>query len=98
MKAEKPIIIEDIEKEDSNNVKGDIDVEDEAQYVIQNNYFSIIYGERFLDLMSMVTDKNNRSKVMVFTPDHHFMSADCRHLSKGGAIYFANNIDWNKFL
>ena len=75
-----------------------IDVEDEAQYVIQNNYFSIIYGERFLDLMSMVTDKNNRSKVMVFTPDHHFMSADCRHLSKGGAIYFANNIDWNKFL
>ena len=32
MKAEKPIIIEDIEKEDSNNVKGYIDVEDEDEY------------------------------------------------------------------
>ena len=32
MKAEKPIIIEDFEKEDSNNVKGDIDVKDEDEY------------------------------------------------------------------
>jgi len=73
-----------------------IEVEDETQYIIQNRYFSEVYGSRFLDLMSMVTEANNR--VRVFTPDHHFMSADCRHLSKGGAEFFANSIDWIKFI
>ena len=32
MKTEKPIITDDIEKEESNNVKRDIDVEDEDKY------------------------------------------------------------------
>lgn len=45
--------------------------------------------------MSIVT--NDDDKVRVFTPDHHFMSADCRHLSKGGAIYFGNVIHWGKY-
>ena len=33
MKTEMPIIIDDIEKEGSNNIKPDIDVEDEDEYL-----------------------------------------------------------------
>lgn len=69
-----------------------IEVEDYDHYISQNQKYSELYGERFLDLMRLVINKEN--KVRVFSPDHHFMSADCRHLSKGGAIFFANSIEW----
>lgn len=73
-----------------------IEVEDEEHYIERNRYFAQLYGGRFLNMMSMVT--NSENKVRVFTPDHHFMSADCRHLSKGGAEFFAQKIDWSKYL
>ena len=57
---------------------------------------ALFYGERYLDLMSFVTDDAGR--VRVFTPDHHFISADCRHLSLGGAKFFAERIEWGRFL
>lgn len=72
-----------------------IDVEDKDRYIGKNNKFADLYGERFIDLMSIVT--NDNGQVRAFTPDHHFMSADCRHLSKGGAEFFAARIDWNKY-
>lgn len=73
-----------------------IEVEDRKQFIEKNQYFVDLYKDRFLNLMSMVSNKDG--KVRVFTPDHHFMSADCRHLSLGGAKYFAEQIDWNKYL
>ncbi|MEE1251993.1 MAG: hypothetical protein UHK52_02720, partial [Bacteroidales bacterium] len=73
-----------------------IEVEDRERFITKNKYFSEIYGDRFLDLMKMVT--NNENKVKVFSPSGHFISADCRHFSKGGAEYFASLIDWNKYL
>lgn len=73
-----------------------VDVEDVERYINYNEYLSNKYGLRYINLMSMVTNNNNQ--VRVFTPDHHFISADCRHLSKGGAKYFANVIDWGKYL
>lgn len=73
-----------------------IDVEDVERYITRNQKFAKLYGPRFLDLMALVTNKEN--KVRVFSPDCHFMSADCRHLSKGGAKYFADTIEWNRFL
>lgn len=73
-----------------------IDVEDEKRYINNNRRFAEIYGNRYIDMMSMVT--NERNQVRVFTPDHHFMSADCRHLSKGGAKFYANSINWNKYI
>lgn len=73
-----------------------IEVEDKERYIIRNRHFSELYGSRFIDLMSMVT--NEKDHVRVFTPDRHFMSADCRHLSKGGAIYFGQIIDWKEYL
>ena len=59
-----------------------IEVENKERYIIRNKKFSELYGSRFIDLLSMVT--NEKDQVRVFTPDHHFMSSDCRHLSKGG--------------
>ena len=73
-----------------------IEVENKERYIIRNKKFSELYGSRFIDLLSMVT--NEKDQVRVFTPDHHFMSSDCRHLSKGGAIFYASLIDWNILL
>ena len=72
------------------------EVEDKEKYIEKNRRFAEEYGDRFVDLMQMVT--NDKDQVRVFTPDHHFISADCRHLSKGGAIFYAERIDWDAFL
>lgn len=37
---------------------------------------------------------DNSERVRVFTPDHHFISADCTHLTRSGARYIAGMIDW----
>lgn len=73
-----------------------VEVEDKEKYIVRNERYAKLYGDRYLDLMSFVS--NEKNQVRVFTPDHHFMSADCRHLSEGGADYFARLIDWNKYL
>lgn len=73
-----------------------IEVEDKERYINKNKYYADLYNERFLDLMKMVS--NEEEKVKVFTPSGHFISADCRHLSEGGAKYFAQMIDWNKYI
>jgi hypothetical protein len=41
---------------------------------------------------------NEEGKVCVFTPDHHFISADGKHLTAAGAKYFAERIDWGKYM
>ena len=46
------------------------------------------WGDRFVDLIHPLIDKNNM--VPVFTNDCKFISEDCRHLTKGGAVYFSN--------
>ena len=68
-----------------------VDVEDKDHFIVRNKHFADLYGDRFIDLMSLVT--NEHEQVRVFSPDHHFISADCRHLSKGGAIFFGKKID-----
>lgn len=73
-----------------------VEVEGGAHFLVRNNRFREFYGERFLDLMAMVTD--NTGLVRVFTPDHHFISADGKHLTRYGAKYFAERINWNKYL
>lgn len=73
-----------------------VEVESRERYIEKNKYYAELYGENFLDLMSMVTREDG--KVRVFSPDHHFISADCRHLSQGGAIFFAHAINWNAYL
>lgn len=73
-----------------------MEVEDYERFVVKNNYFAEKYDERYIDLMKNVTGEGD--KVRVFTPDHHFISADCRHLTIGGAKFYADKIDWNFLL
>ena len=72
------------------------EVEDTKRYIEDNALYAEIFGDRYLNMMSYVF--NDKNEVRVFTPNHHFMSADCRHLSKGGAVFYAQKIDWSKYL
>ena len=62
----------------------------------KNRHFAKKYDGRYLDMMSKVL--NYDSKVRVFTPDNHFISPDCAHLSQSGARYFATLIDLQDYL
>lgn len=68
----------------------------EEGYLERNNNLKNICGDSYLDLIDLVIDENET--MPVFTPDHHFVSQDCRHFSIGGAKWFAQLIDWNKYL
>lgn len=72
-----------------------IEVKDYERFIVKNKLYADLYGDRYLDLMSIVANKDG--KVRVFTPNHHFISADTKHLTKDGALFFANSIDWGRF-
>lgn len=65
-------------------------------YMEFNDRMKHYCGDNYLDLIELVIDENGT--MPVFTPDGHFVSQDCRHFSKGGAIWFSQLIDWNRFL
>lgn len=67
----------------------------ESGYYELNERLKAFYGDRYLDLIGLVIDDDRT--MPVFSPDHHFVSQDCRHFSKGGAIWFSRLIDWNRF-
>lgn len=64
-------------------------------YLIKNKQLSSLYGRRYLDLFALVIDQ--KGTVPVFTPDHHYISQDCEHFSKGGAVLYGQLINWNRF-
>lgn len=68
----------------------------ETGYEETNTKLRALYGERYLDLIGLVMD--DKGTMPVFTPDHHFVSQDCRHFSKGGAVWFSQMINWGKYL
>jgi hypothetical protein len=59
--------------------------------VDRNNNLEKQWGDKFIDLIAYVVDKEG--KVPVFTPDHRFISQDCSHLTQDGARYFASLIE-----
>lgn len=68
----------------------------EYGYAERNEHLRSKYRERYIDLIGLVVDE--KGTMPVFTPDHHYISQDCRHFSKGGAKWFASLIDWELFL
>ena len=72
-----------------------VEVENGAGFLTRNARIRDIYGNRFVDLMSIVSAGGDRVKV--FTPDHYFISADCRHLTRRGARFLAGMIEWERF-
>lgn len=69
---------------------------DGERFLALNERFREFYGERFLDMMTPVLTEDG--KVLVFTPSHCFISADGKHLTRAGARFYAERIDWNRFL
>jgi peptidoglycan/LPS O-acetylase OafA/YrhL len=61
-----------------------------------NRAESQIFEGHYIDLMSLIVLKNGQYPV--FTPDHHFYSHDCIHLTEAGAKQFARLIDVKRFL
>ena len=67
------------------------------EYLIEKNIrFREKYGDRYLDLISLVCQDNN--KIPAFTEDRMFVSWDCLHLTPAGAKYFGSKIQWEKYL
>lgn len=62
-----------------------------ARHKQLNDSLKLDWGSRYINLLSMVTDKNGT--VPVFTPNHKFISQDCKHLTKSGAAYFAHILE-----
>lgn len=60
--------------------------------VIKNNQIlSEQYGNHYIDMIAPV--QKSDGSVRVFTDDLHFISQDCRHLTRYGAKYYAKIID-----
>lgn len=66
------------------------------RFLERNKRYREFYGERFLDMMDMVTDESGL--VQVFTPDGRFISADGKHLTAAGARFYAERIEWGRYL
>ena len=67
----------------------------EKGYLEANANLKTEFGSRYLDLIGLIAD--DEGTVPVFTPDHHFISQDCRHFSECGAKWFSSLIDWNLY-
>lgn len=65
------------------------------RFLERNKRFREFYGERFLDMMAVVTDGG---LIRVFTPDGRFISADGKHLTAAGARFYAERIEWGRWL
>lgn len=66
-----------------------VETEGGERLLERNKRYREYNGERFLDMMGMVTDCG---LVRVFTPDHRFISADGRHLTAAGAGFYSERI------
>ena len=61
----------------------------------RNEIFKEMYGDRYIDLISMISNKTRN--VRVFTEDNKFISSDCGHITRSGARFFAQRINWEKY-
>lgn len=61
-------------------------------FVTMNELMKKEWKDKFVDLLAnaLVT----KDSVVVFSKDHKFISQDTRHLTKGGAEFFAHKIDF----
>ena len=59
----------------------------EEKYFEYNDYIKKAYGDMFIDLLSPVATENH--EIRVFSNDKKFISHDCVHLTKAGAMHYA---------
>ena len=53
------------------------------------------WGDHYIEMLDLVSDAD--STVTVFSKDNKYLSQDCKHLSKGGAEFYADAIDFSTF-
>ena len=70
------------------------EVEINSNYYLMNDIWKQEWGEFYIDFLSLSRGKNGG--IRVFTDNNKFISQDCRHLTKEGAIWFAKVIDFEK--
>ncbi len=61
------------------------------EMLLNNNAFLGIYGDHYVDMIAPMVDEDNR--IRVFTDDNHFISQDCKHLTKRGAQFYARLLE-----
>ena len=63
-------------------------------FIRLNNEMKAEWHDKYIDLLtpSLV---GNDGEVGIFSPDKKFISQDTRHLTKGGAEFYAHNLDFN---
>ena len=66
---------------------------DSKKYLERNIVLQKQWGLKYINLIDMVIDNNNT--MPVFTPECKFISQDCIHFTKSGAIYFAHLFEKN---
>ena len=64
-------------------------------YITANEQMKREWKDKYIDLLALSLVSNDGS-VVVFSQDGKYMSQDTRHLSKGGAEYFAKKINFDK--
>lgn len=68
----------------------------EPGFAEKNERLKAIYGKRYLDMIALVA--NEDGTVRVFSDDNRYISADCGHLTKGGACFYGKLINWDKYM
>ncbi len=58
-----------------------------------NTQYAKKWGNNYINILELL--QNSDGTVNVFTNDNKFISQDCRHLTKNGAIYLSKLIDFN---
>jgi len=60
-------------------------------YFEKNQAYKKEWGDKYIDLLSLIADE--KGKVLVFTPAGKFLSQDTAHLTKQGAVFFAQLLE-----
>lgn len=66
----------------------------DKNFLEKNNRLKQEWGNKYIDLIGMIADKNGM--VPVFTPECKFISQDAHHLTTNGSVYFAQLLARNK--
>ena len=63
----------------------------DKKLIQQNRHLKKLFGDRYIDLMELV--KTEDLEYRIFTDTGRFISQDCRHLTRDGAIFYGNHLD-----
>ena len=61
------------------------------EFIRLNAEMKNTYGDHYIDMITPLLNSDNEIKV--FTDDKHYISQDCRHLTKYGAQYYSRVLE-----